>query len=240
MPHQDMSSSRPQQGTKRKRAQDSDATKDGALQRMYGSEEWADLSIETPTKTFRVHKAVVCEMNPFMKAACTRGFVESHANLIKLPEDEAVIEAILQHFYEVPITLFMSATITMSAEQGVLRDRAMRLIDLKVAIDKYDVGKKFGYQVDFAFAVALETDLKPNELVEIGAYAWNHEKSLMGSMQSNTAYFISDRLRTITKDNDAWMLLCQNPKMLRAALETTHTMAEIDDFRWPCVRRRDR
>ncbi|EME80930.1 uncharacterized protein MYCFIDRAFT_197797 [Pseudocercospora fijiensis CIRAD86] len=68
---------------------------------MYRSEQWSDLSIETPTRTFRVHKAVVCELNPFMKAACTRGFVES--NRIQLPEDEAVVEAILQHFYEVPV-----------------------------------------------------------------------------------------------------------------------------------------
>lgn len=67
---------------------------------MYETGQWSDLTIEAGGKQFKVHKCVVCPACPFLHAACTRGFLESQTNVIKLPESEIVIDTILRHFYE--------------------------------------------------------------------------------------------------------------------------------------------
>lgn len=98
---------------------------------MYFSKRWTDLAIETPTTTFHVHKAVVCEVFPFIDAACTIGFIETQTSHIKLPEDAAVVEAILQRCYDVKVDLLKEA-----ADQEVLKDKALSLIKLRIAFDK--------------------------------------------------------------------------------------------------------
>jgi hypothetical protein len=61
------------------------------------------LTIETATKSFKVHKNIVCPACPFFYAACAKGFKESQTGVIQLEESEVVVDAILRHLYELPI-----------------------------------------------------------------------------------------------------------------------------------------
>ena len=92
---------------------------------MYETGDWSDLTIEAGRKEFKIHKSVVCSACPFINAACTKGFLETHTNNIKLPESAETIEAMLQHFYAIPL---------WSPEQdGVYRPL---LTDLRIAAEK--------------------------------------------------------------------------------------------------------
>jgi hypothetical protein len=71
--------------------------------RMYETGEWSDLTIRTATKSFKVHKSIVCPACPFFHAACTNGFKESQTGVIDLKESETVVDAMLRHIYELPI-----------------------------------------------------------------------------------------------------------------------------------------
>lgn len=66
---------------------------------MYETGEWSDMTIETSSKTFQVHKAVICG-NDFFNAACTQGFLETGTNNIKLPESARVVDCMLRDLYE--------------------------------------------------------------------------------------------------------------------------------------------
>lgn len=102
---------------------------------MYETGEWADLTIEAQGgKLFKVHKTIVCPALPFFHAACTAGFRETHTNHIKLLETNAVVDAILRHFYGVP------AAWTEEATYGTCEQLQLEcwqdLIRLRTAADK--------------------------------------------------------------------------------------------------------
>ena len=92
---------------------------------MYETGDWSDLTIEAGRKEFKIHKSVVCSACPFINAACTKGFLETHTNNIKLPESADIMEAMLQHFYAIPL---------WSPEQ--LGRKRPFLIELRAATDK--------------------------------------------------------------------------------------------------------
>lgn len=100
---------------------------------MYETGEWSDLTIEAGGKEFKVHKSVVCSACPFVEAACTKGFRETHTNRIKLPERAVTVEAMLQHFYAV---LWWNTTLFATKPTGADVMYAKDLIDLRTAADK--------------------------------------------------------------------------------------------------------
>lgn len=55
--------------------------------------EWSDLKIHTPTRTFNVHKSVVCLACPFLQAACAGDWKEARAGIIPIPENECIVRA---------------------------------------------------------------------------------------------------------------------------------------------------
>lgn len=66
---------------------------------MYTEGEWSDLKIVTSTRTFDVHKVVVCAASPFLKAACQNDWQEAKTGIISLPENETVIDGVLRYCY---------------------------------------------------------------------------------------------------------------------------------------------
>lgn len=44
-----------------------------SVERLFGDEEYADLTIVAGQRTFRVHKAVICPRSGFFRAACKKG-----------------------------------------------------------------------------------------------------------------------------------------------------------------------
>ncbi|KAK3691908.1 hypothetical protein LTR37_018339 [Vermiconidia calcicola] len=109
------------------------ASEAGVLQRMFETGEFSDLTIGTSTKTFKVHKAVVCQKSPFFRAACTRDFLEAKTGHINLEENESVIYASLQHLYELQIDMKIVKPLQ---DDQVLRREFVELVRLSVAADK--------------------------------------------------------------------------------------------------------
>ncbi|KAF7185769.1 hypothetical protein HII31_12871 [Pseudocercospora fuligena] len=67
---------------------------------MLRSGSWApDLKIVTPTRTFDVHKSVICQASPFFQAACKNGWQEAKSGVIEIPENALVVEEILSYCY---------------------------------------------------------------------------------------------------------------------------------------------
>ncbi|KXT18416.1 hypothetical protein AC579_8160 [Pseudocercospora musae] len=242
----------PSRGVKRKRRDEDESRKDGALQRMYAEKQWCDLSIRTATRTFEVHKAVVCAVCPFMKAACTRGFKEAQSNEIQLPESEAVVEAILQHFYQVPVDLL--EPLPKRCGNVEARDRALALIDLQVAADKvryfvfspayeskltrsqYDVTLS---SVDLSerFHGAMLELSDPKIVVHIGLAAFSHSQEQLKNLQQWAASNATAALEDISKDEEAWMAICTDPRFMRDVLRigrTHHVQhANCEELGWP-------
>lgn len=71
--------------------------------RLYETGDWSDLTLETATRSFKVHKAILCPASPFFDAVCRNGSEESNAGIIYLTESELVIDAALRHIYQQPI-----------------------------------------------------------------------------------------------------------------------------------------
>jgi len=55
-----------------------------ALQSLYKDEKFSDLTVscgpEGKSRTFKLHRAVICPQSPFFDKACTSGFQVSSAN----------------------------------------------------------------------------------------------------------------------------------------------------------------
>ncbi|KAI5364300.1 Putative BTB/POZ domain-containing protein [Septoria linicola] len=69
------------------------------LRRMFETGEWSDLKIQTETRTFDVHKNVMCPASPFFQAACSRDWKEAKTGVICVPEDEHTIKGFIRYCY---------------------------------------------------------------------------------------------------------------------------------------------
>jgi len=70
------------------------------LQLAWKNGMWCDISLIAGSKTFPVHKAVICSRSPFFRGLLTSGLRESKMNTITLDIDNPkVMEAILEYMY---------------------------------------------------------------------------------------------------------------------------------------------
>ncbi|SMR56570.1 unnamed protein product [Zymoseptoria tritici ST99CH_3D1] len=118
---------------------DSDQARIGALSYMYETGSWADLSIVTATKTFRVHKCVVFPQNEvFYSAACAKGIIGLKNSTFRVDENEVVVDALLRHLYELPIAWLEQPPSGLGMSDQLLR-RGTDCVRLMVAAGKYDL-----------------------------------------------------------------------------------------------------
>ncbi|KAF7185616.1 hypothetical protein HII31_13113, partial [Pseudocercospora fuligena] len=176
-----------------------------ALQRMYESGEWSDLSIKIKdsSKTFTVHKAVLCPAWEYARAACTRGFVETQTSVIELPEDEHVVAAILRHYYELPLELPET-------------DMEAFLIRLRVAIDKYGVGGLIK-EIEEEFQICLDA-MDYTQCVEVGLAVFEEDGYHMENMRQAAVKAAARDMDDVVRDDEVWAQIQESPEFMRQAL----------------------
>ncbi|KXT02097.1 hypothetical protein AC578_6701 [Pseudocercospora eumusae] len=179
--------------------------KPGALKRMYESGEWSDLTItvKDSSKTFAVHKTVLCPAWEFARAACTRGFVESKTSSIELPESEAVVDAILRYYYELPFKIPSAPTLDT-------------LVKLRVAIDKYGT-EGLVREVEQTFKQYMEGEDYP-VLINTGLLVFAEAGECMGKMQQAIAEATGSKMSEIVRDVEIWSKMQESPEFLRTTL----------------------
>ncbi|USW56602.1 Putative BTB/POZ domain-containing protein [Septoria linicola] len=180
---------------------------ESALQRLYETGEWSDLTIEAGGKLSKVHKNVVCPANAYFKSACTRGFSESLADHIKLPESEKTIDAILRRFYQVPTPWCEVTGLEAADGDCTSKDVALNLIELRIAIDKYGIDSMED----------LEGEITSK--IEVGCFLFDQDGDCLENMRDavieSTASFAAD----VFQDLDMFDMICKNMEFMRQAEE---------------------
>ncbi|SMR54807.1 unnamed protein product [Zymoseptoria tritici ST99CH_1E4] len=111
------------------------------LQDMYEHGEWSDLSIVTATKTFKVHRSVVCPKNAALRNACHQDFRQSRPSTVHWEETAEVVDAMLRHHYGLPIA-WLEEPYQFSVGPGRqhrIRSRGEDAAELIVAARKYEI-----------------------------------------------------------------------------------------------------
>ncbi|CAI0645624.1 unnamed protein product [Colletotrichum noveboracense] len=71
-----------------------------SLESLYKTGIYSDLRIFSLTKSYLVHRAIVCPRSGFLAAACRSPFKEAADGAISLPDDEPlVVDMMIQYFY---------------------------------------------------------------------------------------------------------------------------------------------
>ncbi|KAG6986521.1 multicopper oxidase abr1 [Physcia stellaris] len=70
------------------------------VSKLYGSEEYSDLTIICGDSKFKVHKAIVCTQSKFFAAACRNNYIEDRTSTIELHEEtDYLVQAMIQFLY---------------------------------------------------------------------------------------------------------------------------------------------
>ncbi|CZT14599.1 uncharacterized protein RCC_00574 [Ramularia collo-cygni] len=220
------------------------STKDGTLRRMYETEEWADLTIKTATKDFKVHKSIVCPACPFFHAACTNEFKESHTGIIHLEDSASVVDAILRHLYELPIEWLsyrqwdLEHAVTPGGSAAVMPTRRVgravskmpkskdvpthermkrilrKILDLELAVNKYDI-KGINTTICASFLFHFEYILDIKCVVETGAEVFDEERPPNKTLRAVVAMETSWRLDEIIASPCAWEIFHSNEDYMK-------------------------
>ncbi|KAI5364263.1 putative BTB/POZ domain-containing protein [Septoria linicola] len=189
---------------------------ESALQRLYETGEWSDLTIEAGGKLFKVHKNVVGPANAYFKSACTRGFSESLADHIKLPESEKTIDAILRRFYQVPTPWCEVTGLEAADGDCTSKDVALNLIELRIAIDKYGIDSMVS-AVEHVFGHIVQEDLEEEitSKIEVGCFLFDQDGDCLENMRDavleSTPSFAAD----VFQDLDMFDMICKNMEFMR-------------------------
>ncbi|SMQ52116.1 unnamed protein product [Zymoseptoria tritici ST99CH_3D7] len=192
-----------------------------ALKHMFDTGEWSDLEIITASKTFKVHKSVVCQ-SPFFRAACTgRGVREAASGKIELEESEDVVNAILCRLYEQPIVWLKQRYDYKTAE--MIFPRGRDAIDLIVAADSYDIEGLAKEAYDKFISCIFCTDIAPKHhialgelfLAEVDAEPFRTDGRLAIAKSTN------EIMRLIIKDRSLWNKLYANEAYVKLLLGYT-------------------
>ncbi|SMQ52117.1 unnamed protein product [Zymoseptoria tritici ST99CH_3D7] len=196
-----------------------------ALSRMYNTGAWSDLTIVTATKTFAVHKSVVFASNAtFFRAAIAR---VSGQMIIHMDEPEAVVDAILRHFYELPIEWLEKSPTGPVLADGLL-SRGTDCAHLIVAAEKFDIGKLGTLALRRFQICLLSNNLKPKQVVDLGCLWMNLTKD-RGSVLYNrgceiVAVATHQKLAGIVVDALAWKKLYANEAYTRLVMSKAESM----------------
>ncbi|MCJ1287099.1 hypothetical protein MMC26_006447 [Xylographa opegraphella] len=111
--------------------EDKESSRDG-LHKLLNNSDYSDFTVECGTKTWHIHRAIVCSRSKYFKRVCDGDFKEAReASLNFVDEDPALIEQMLVYLY------------TMQYPQTALNLRKAKdmVLDAKMygIADKYDL-----------------------------------------------------------------------------------------------------
>ncbi|KJX99064.1 hypothetical protein TI39_contig375g00005 [Zymoseptoria brevis] len=195
-----------------------------ALKHMFDTGEWSDLEVITASKTFKVHKSVVCQ-SLFFHAACTdRGFREAASGKIDLEESEDVVNAILCHLYEQPIVWLKQRYDYKTAE--MIFPRGRDAVDLIVAADnlpQYDISGLAKEAYDKFISCIFCTDISPKHHIALGELflAQVDAEPFRTDGRLAIAKSTNEIMKLIIKDRSLWNKLYANEAYVKLLLGYT-------------------
>ncbi|KAK2795846.1 hypothetical protein FQN52_003696 [Onygenales sp. PD_12] len=75
-----------------------------SISRLYKNDRYSDLTIVCGTKTFKVHRCIMCPRSGFFKAACDGRFREATSGVINLHEEPVLVDKMIQYLYTLKYT----------------------------------------------------------------------------------------------------------------------------------------
>ncbi|KAK2803075.1 hypothetical protein FQN50_007156 [Emmonsiellopsis sp. PD_5] len=75
-----------------------------SISRLYKNDMYSDLTIVCGTKTFKVHRCIMCPRSGFFKAACDGRFREATSGVINLHEEPVLVDKMIQYLYTLRYT----------------------------------------------------------------------------------------------------------------------------------------
>ncbi|MCJ1388001.1 hypothetical protein MMC18_000845 [Xylographa bjoerkii] len=115
--------------------QDTESPHDG-LHKLLNNSDYSDFTVECGTKTWRIHRAIVCSRSKYFKKVCDGDFKEAReATLTFEDEDPALIEEMLLYLYnmqypQTPSSLRKAKDMVLDAKMYGIADK-YDLPDLK-------------------------------------------------------------------------------------------------------------
>ncbi|KJX99059.1 hypothetical protein TI39_contig375g00004 [Zymoseptoria brevis] len=137
---------------------------------MYETGVWSDLSIITATETFRVHRAVVFPANAKLRRDAR---IPNSKASVEMEEREVVVDAMLRHFYELPILWLHNVPHSASLTPGVglsdaLLSRCTDCVHLMFAAAKYDI-ERLGVSALRMFQLCMSSHfIKSGHMIDLG------------------------------------------------------------------------
>ncbi|MCJ1438124.1 hypothetical protein MMC27_007511 [Xylographa pallens] len=115
--------------------QDTEPSHDG-LHKLLNNSDYSDFTVKCGTKTWRIHRAIVCSRSKYFKRACDGDFKEAREAILTLvDEDPALIEEMLLYLYtmqypQTPLSLRKAKDMVLDAKMYSIADK-YDLPDLK-------------------------------------------------------------------------------------------------------------
>ncbi|MCJ1382100.1 hypothetical protein MMC17_005212 [Xylographa soralifera] len=120
--------------------QDTESSHDG-LHKLLNNSDYSDFTVECGTKTWRIHRAIVCSRSKYFKKVCDGDFKEAReATLIFEDDDSALVEEMLVYLYtmqypQTPSSLRKAEDMVLDAKMYGIADK-YDLPDLKEKVVK--------------------------------------------------------------------------------------------------------
>ncbi|KAK4545145.1 hypothetical protein LTR36_003696 [Oleoguttula mirabilis] len=195
----------------------------GMLARLYRTGGFADISIGTETKTFQVHKSIVCTQSSFFAAALTGKSQEAEARHIDVEEPEAIIDNLLHHMYELEVPL-LGTELLIRIQRTVweipmesMEGRVRALLQLQAAADKYGV-----VGLTELCSAAIMPWLFPwprsATLTKLGVLLWSDNRPINHAARDKVVD-LTARNAAVVRDDEAWTTLHSNSQYCKEVLK---------------------
>ncbi|KAF7185752.1 hypothetical protein HII31_12854 [Pseudocercospora fuligena] len=192
---------------------------------MYETGEWSDFKIYTSTRTFNVHKSVLSAASPFFKAASQNDWREAQDGGISLPENEQVVDAILQHCYGI-----FDVTKAIPANYSESVGKTIAFLEMIIAADKYQLPVLKEELVGASRDVI--NDHMSGTCVDLAKWAYEAERRfVLGTrvMQELVRNIVYETQGVLSGASDQWDGLAECPELLKDVVRLLAQSSDITD-----------
>ncbi|KAH6643776.1 hypothetical protein C7974DRAFT_5230 [Boeremia exigua] len=179
--------------------------------------EWSDFTIIAGDRSFAVHRVKLCKESDYFKAICGNGFAESNELSVKLPEQERIVDVLLDEMYGTYNSTTGSIFTGFALRSEMEKERVLNdLLDVFITADKYSlekiktkVAKAIIDRMPFVHDVLVIVDLA---ICIFDEQCPQVDRGLRKAILSQ----LRDRMPLILKDSAAWQEYSRSKDVLMA------------------------
>ncbi|KAK0658852.1 hypothetical protein DIS24_g4467 [Lasiodiplodia hormozganensis] len=184
---------------------------------LYKTKDWADMTIVCGDNVvIMAHRAVICPRNRFFNGCCSLGFAETGTGRINLTEDAETVEGILEHLYDVQVSLIEARDIygkLGEVAQDKIQENLEKLTRLYVASDKYTV-TDLQDEVAKTFLTRFQLIDDPNTILHIAANVYEKTPFFDVKLRAAVVNHVQVHLGTILATEETSMVLMGNSDLV--------------------------